>query len=134
VILYPDQREPPQENETVITAAPIKQHDWDHLYELGRKNEIKEVAMRYAIITGEDVYFMRNRSDITDRVCILLRRMEDDDTCLEATAWIRIRENYPGMVYWCRWSTADKWQTFSSAAGAPQHQVAMVDLYYDLEE
>ena len=129
MILYPDQRIEQLDNETVCFAAPIDECDWQFLYAKARYNELEELAMRYVIIKDESVYFMRNDQEITDRVCIILRQMEGRDTCLECAAWIRIKENYPGMVYICRGSTtADQWQSYASAAGCEQHLVAMVDL------
>ncbi len=128
MILYPDQTIEQPENETVCFAAPIHECDWQQLYSQARYNVLETVAMRYVVIT-EDVYFMRNELEITDRVCVLLRRMEDQDSCIEAAAWVRIKENFPGMIYICRGSTtADLWQAYASVAGCEQHLVAMVDL------
>jgi len=128
MILYPDQRVEQPDNETVCFAAPIEQCDWEQLYSLARYNELEELAMRYVVIT-EDVYFMRNDQEVNDQVCIILRRMEDQDMCLECAAWVRVKENFPGMIYMCRGSTtADQWQSYASAAGCEQHLVAMVEL------
>lgn len=143
MILYPDQRIKDQpENETVCFAAPIDKCDWDFLYARAKKNVLTNTGMRFVIIVGDhdtapvdsdeftEVYFMRNNQEITDRVCIVLRENEDADKCLESAAWIRIQENYPGMIYICRGSTrADKWQKYSSALGAPQEYVCMVDFH-----
>lgn len=137
MILYPDQRVEQPENETVCFAAPIDECDWQQLYSLARYNELEELAMRYVIITSDtaSVYFMRNDQEVTDRVCIVLRRMEDRDMCLECAAWVRLKENYPGMIYMCRGSTtADLWQTYAASAGCPQHLVAMVDFNNDEKE
>lgn len=139
MILYPDQRVEQPDNETVCFAAPIDECDWQQLYAKARYNELEELAMRYIIIENEDgiamgdphtsVYFMRNDQEINDRVCIILRRMEGRDMCLECAAWIRLKENYSGMIYICRGSTsAEAWQSYASAAGCEQHLVAMVDL------
>ena len=137
MILYPDQRVQQPDNETVCFAAPIDECDWQYLYARARYNEQEETAMRYVIIENESgtVYFMRNDQEITDRVCIILRRMEDQDLCLECAAWIRLKENYPGMIYMCRGSTtAELWQSVSSEAGCEQHLVAMVDLNTTVKE
>ena len=134
MILYPDQRVEQPDNETVCFAAPIDECDWQQLYAKARYNELEDVAMRYIVII-EGVYFMRNNNEFTDQVCILLRRMEDQDLCLEGAAWIRIKENFPGMIYVCRGSTtADQWQSYASASGCAQHLVAMVDLEYNEKE
>ncbi len=128
MILYPDQTIAQPENETVCFAAPIDKCDWQQLYSQARLNELEDLAMRYAVIV-DGVYFMRNKLPMTDRVCIVLRRMEDDASCIEAAAWVRIKENYPGMIYICRGSTTtDQWQTHAMAAGCEQHLVAMVDI------
>lgn len=136
MLLYPDMRAPQQpDNDTVCFAAPIELTEWEHLYGRGRDNQLQHTRMRYVIFTDnihEDdttsVFFMRNDAEITDRVCILLRAFEDADTCLESAAWIRINENFPGMIYIVRGTeTADKWQKHNATLGAPQDLVCMVD-------
>jgi len=140
MLLYPDQRVTQPENETVCFAAPIDLCDWEHLYSKARYNVVDAVGMRYLIIVDEStsvitpgvdvasVYFMRNEQEVTDQVAIIFRRTEDEDTCIETAAWIRIKENYPGMIYIVRGSsTGDHWQTHAAAIGAPEGSVAMVD-------
>jgi hypothetical protein len=76
---------------------------------------------------------MRNDAEVTDQVCVLLRGFEDPDTCIESAAWIRINENFPGMIYIVRGTVAaDKWQNLNSTLGAPEDLVCMVD--FDLPE
>lgn len=132
MILYPDQRIANQpENSTVCYAAPIDKCDWEFLYYgEGTRHQLTATDMRFVILEGEDqVYFMRNEGEITDRVCLLLRTMEDDDTCMESAAWIRIQENFPGMIYIVSGSTfADEYQRYHSAIGAPEDSVCLVDI------
>ena len=142
MILYPDQRVNQPDNETVCFGAPIHKCDWEFLFSRGRKNTLQQTGMRYAVIIDEEVdaanaesrvydsvYFMRNDAEINDKVCVLLRNNEDEDTCLESAAWIRITENFPGMIYIVKAGneTADKWQSMSSAIGTEQSCVCMVD-------
>jgi hypothetical protein len=62
-------------------------------------------------------------------VCLILRENQDADTCIESAAWVRIQENFPGMIYIVRGSTeADKWQTHSASIGASQDSICMVEL------
>lgn len=133
MILYPDQGHKNQpENSTVCFAAPIDKCDWEFLhYGEGKRNQLDATNMRYVILDDkkDGVYFMRNEMEFTDTVCLLLRTMEDDDTCIESAAWIRIKENFPGMIYIVSGSTnADKYQRYHSAIGAPEDTVCMVDL------
>lgn len=132
MILYPDQRMQAQqpENETVCFAAPIDMCDWNYLHSIGRYHELEQTGMRYVLLDTQDcIYFMRNEQEVTDKVCIVLRGIESVDDSIETAAWIRIKENYPGMIYICRGSTtADKWQTHNAALGAPQEYVCMVDI------
>lgn len=130
MILYPDQRHDQPENNTVCYAAPIEKCDWEFMYYgEGMRHQLTATDMRFVILEGEDqVYFMRNDSEVTDRVCILLRTMEDTDTCIESAAWIRIQENFPGMIYIVQGSTyADKYQRYHATIGAPEDSVCMVD-------
>ena len=131
MILYPDQRKDQPENHTVCYAAPIDKCDWEFLhYGEGTRHQLEQTDMRFVILEGEErVYFMRNESEVTDKVCLLLRTMEDEDTCIESAAWIRIQENFPGMIYIVQGSTfADNYQRYHSAIGAPEDSVCMVDL------
>ena len=118
MLLYPDQRISNQpENQTVCFAAPIDKCDWEYL--AGRGKVLSNTQMKFVIIerTDEtDVFFMRNDSEVNDRVCLILRENEDSDTCIESAAWVRIQENFPGMIYIVRGFTdADKWQTHAAA-------------------
>lgn len=136
MLLYPDQRAPEQpENDTVCFAAPIEQSDWMYLKARGK---VLSATQQHFVIIEQDenneVYFMRNESEVTDRVCIILRDNEDPDTCIESAAWVRIQENFPGMIYICRSSPhADKWQAYTSAIGAIESSVCMVDMDLPLE-
>lgn len=139
MILYPDQRIEQPDNETVCFAAPIDYIDWEffraraHKARTGMKFlRLKDDTDIDAIPEGTDfcsVYFMRNEAEINDEIIIFFRDNEDDDTCLESAAWIRIEENFPGMIYFCRGSLhADKWQTHAASLGAPESSVCMVDI------
>lgn len=128
MILHPDMLVEQPENATLVYANPIDEDDWHALYHAHARNEIEQVAMRYVIFKSDattDVHFMRNDSETTDTCCILLRRMEDDDLCMEAVAWIRLKEDYHGMIYCVRPSKHET--SMAQTAGADQASVAMVD-------
>lgn len=144
MLLYPDMLQPQQpENETAVFAAPMGREEWEHLYAKGAKNQLQHTGMRYVIFRDSSdgtldtsteevsVYFMRMDAEMDDQVCILLRDNEDADTCLESVAWIRMEANFPGMVYIVEGkSNGDRYQTYASAAGAPQELVCMVEYGY----
>ena len=141
MLLYPDQRVTQQpDNDTCVFAAPIESTEWAHLYARGARNELQHTGMRYVIFKDSihegdntSVYFMRNDAEITDQVCVLLRGTEDPDTCIESAAWIRINENYPGMIYIVPYTLdPGKYQTHHASLGAPEELVCMVD--YDVIE
>ena len=130
MLLYPDQRVEQPDNETVCFGAPIDKCDWEYLN--GRSKVLSSTGMAFVIIDcsdSTDVYFMRNDSEVNDRVCVVLRDKEDPDKCIESAAWIRIQENFPGMIFICRGTVdADKWQTYAAAIGASEECTCMVDL------
>ena len=143
MLLYPDQRADQPENDTVCFGAPIHKCDWEFLLGRTRGQKITQTQMPFTIIVDEtasgsndgnpnvfdSVYFMRNDSEVNDKVCVILRDNEDPDICLESAAWIRIQENFPGMIYIVKAGSVhtDKWEAHSSAIGADQECVCMID-------
>ena len=143
MILHPDQQVQQPENETVHFGCPIHKCDWEMLYARARLKELEHTGMRYIVIMDDEpgmadastgdafdtVYYMRNDSDVNDRVCVLLRTNQGRDVCLESAAWIRIKENYPGMIYIVKAGAdqVDKYDAMASTIGADQSCVCMVD-------
>lgn len=132
MLLYPDPREIDQpDNLTTCFSAPIDACDWEVLNaKAGDPEPLND--MRFVILGGDDIYFLRGRGqDGYKTLIVLLRDTEDADTCLESAAWIRVKFEFNGMIYICRKSTAaNAWQSMTaiSAAYVNEDYVAMVDI------
>ena len=133
MLLYPDKLVSNQpQNETTCFGGDIDYCDF--VYLKARGQQVPETNMHYAILhdeqNGANVFFMRNENVATDRVCVLLRGDEGANKCLESAAWIRVKEEFPGMIYIVRGSTNHhntiRWH--ASLMGAAQEYVCMVDL------
>ena len=136
MLLYPDPRVSDQpDNLTTCFAVPIDPCEWEHLWAIakgsGKDFSADDLNGIPYVILADGIYFMRSNGESGyDTLVVMLREDEDADTCLESAAWIRVRQEYNGMIYICRKSTtADQWQSFAAiaAANVDESLVAMVD-------
>ena len=120
MLLFPDMRRALYtDNDNFVFAAPCTKSEWDYLH----KHSIQLDHYLPFIIINE----------LEDVTCIILRHPEiTDDQTVTTAAWIRISEEYTGMIYALSYESVPTAQSLSSivarTAGCNPKQVKHVEI------
>lgn len=128
MLLYPDMtRQQYDGSETFVFAAPCTKHEWYSMY-------------KYAADDGNHLPYVFDKADDDpeNHVCIILRHQETiDDHAVETAAWVRIKEEFTGMIYAMKYDPQPPNMATASiiarTAGANPKQVRHVDLPHEKE-
>lgn len=96
MLLYPDmRRELYDANENFVFAAPCMESEWKELYE--NRNEPNRASDYLPFTFIKESFHTEAPPDVT---CIILMSPQTlDDEAIATAAWIRVAEEYTGMIY-----------------------------------
>jgi len=126
MLLYPDMRREQYEgNDNFVFATPCTKSEWDYLH---GKSEQSEHYLPYFFAKE---YFHENAPP--DLTCIILRHPEiTDEQAVTTAAWIRVSEEYTGMIYAVSYESVPTVQSLSSivarTAGCNPKQVKHIEI------
>ncbi len=121
MLLFPDMRREQYEgNDNFVFAAPCTKVEWDYLH---NKSVQEEHYLPYI--------FMKDDPD--DVSCLILRLPEiTDEQAVTTAAWIRVSEEYTGMIYAVSFESVPTIQSLSSivarTAGCNPKQVKHIEI------
>jgi len=121
MLLFPDMRREQYEgNDNFVFAAPCTKVEWDYLHS---KSVQEEHYLPYI--------FMKDDPD--DVTCLVLRLPEiTDEQAVTTAAWIRVSEEYTGMIYAVSFESVPSVQSLSSivarTAGCNPKQVKHIEI------
>ena len=130
MMLYPDMtREQYDGSETFVFAAPCTKAEWYDMKSLSSTVDDGD-HLPYMLFDDE---LGRTKDGNATKLCIILRFPESiDDHAVETAAWVRITNEFVGMIYAMKYDPQPPdygiAATIARTAGAPPNQVRYIEL------
>lgn len=128
MLLYPDMsRESYSGNDNFVFAAPCQEWEWESMW---RSCDKDEDYLPYVIINE---FFHENAPPDWVACVILMRDSDSDDDALTTAAWLRVTQEYTGMIYAIKCDPAYQGETSLSSivartSGVDPKQVRHIEL------
>lgn len=102
-MLYPDMsRSTYDKSDHFVFAAPCTKHEWYELHGqiLSQWAQRTKKTPNSRGATEDYLGWIELEDDSLEKVCVILRTPEATDTmCEETAAWIRVSQEFTGMIY-----------------------------------
>jgi hypothetical protein len=127
VLLFPDLSREQHHAQEFVFAVPCRKHEWHKLYQ-----QAERINQPQDGVASPFLPYYKTREDDEEIIIILRSPVNTDEQCLSTAAYLRMVDEFTGMIYSLPYSETDAMNSIADiirrTAGVPPHQVRHIEV------